>query len=533
MRGGSRDRLPWHRRLSLRLAGLLALTLVAFDFLAPHVYDLVFGFFGVPARGVSVALSEGESVGDRGVLSLPLHREPATIADLLLEGAVADAEGRRHPSEAAIERVGEELASTDEGFLWLDRDLMVVAASEDLPWSVGQRWDPSAREPGPGAPPRGHHQHPVIGDDLLEGWLVLLFRAPEAFATFGPTLEGAASWLHGEAEGAEYEVPEEVQRVARRMEWLARVVSWSMTFLVAVLLSVAVSRLVTVRIARLAAMVGRPVQDETDPPCPFAVGGADEIAMLARALEDSRNRVAELLRDLAQRDVRRREWIAQVSHDLRTPLTALIACLERARPVVDRLAEEEPRGELTGILSVALQDAERVGVLAGDLLEIARLDAHAELNVEPVLPAELVERGTRSMAPLGETRGVALRAVAPPNLPPVLADGSRLLRVLENLLRNALSSARELVVVEVREDRDALRFEVRDDGRGFPGGIGPVDLGELSPARAPGDSSSTGLGLTVATRIVEAHGGRIGADNPRGGGATVWFTIPVAAEAEA
>ena len=60
-----------------------------------------------------------------------------------------------------------------------------------------------------------------------------------------------------------------------------------------------------------------------------------------------------------------------------------------------------------------------------------------------------------------------------------------------------------------------------------------MDLGELSPARAPGDSSSTGLGLTVATRIVEAHGGRIGADNPRGGGATVWFTIPVAAEAEA
>ncbi len=524
------NRVPWYRRLSLRLAGLLALTLVAFDFIAPYAYDLVFDLFGIPEV---VDLSEGELYGELDESAFCPHQDLETIAGMLLDGATKDAEGRRHPSEAAIERVCAELALTDEGFLWLSRDLVVLAASEDQPWSAGQRWDPDAEYPALDAEGRDHHMYPIFGDEALDGWLVLLFQFPSDVVTFGATFEQALELQRGEGENGAFEIPEEVRRASRRMEWIARAVSWGMTFLIAVLLSVFVSRLVTVRITRLAAMVGRPVQDGTERTNPLAVRGADEIAMLARALENSRSRVAELLADLAERDVQRREWIAQVSHDLRTPLTALIACLERARPVVDRLSEERSHGELASILSVALQDAERVRVLAGDLLEIARLDAHSGLSLEPVLPAELVERGARSMAPLGETRGIELRVLAPSDLPPVQADGSRLLRVLENLLRNALKAAGALVVIEVSEGEGELRFEVRDDGSGFPGGIGPVDLGELSPARAPGDSSSTGLGLTVATRIVEAHGGRIGADNPRGGGATVWFTIPVAAEAEA
>ncbi len=147
------------------------------------------------------------------------------------------------------------------------------------------------------------------------------------------------------------------------------------------------------------------------------------------------------------------------------PLTALIVCLERAGPVLARLERSPEHEELAGIVSVALQDAERV-------------------------------------------------------------------RVLENLLRNALEKTRAQVVVEVHCGVDELRFEVCDDGPGFPGGPGLVDLDGVPLDRRVEGSSSTGLGLIVARRIIEAHGGLLRAENQPSSGATVWFTIATPAEAD-
>ena len=526
-------RVRWYRRLSLRLATLLALTLLAFDFVAPYIFDAVFDLFGIPSTGVTVAVPDGEGLEDFDGFNEPLHQDADQTAKMLLKDAIPDDDGLRHPTPEAIAAVGEMLTPLDEGFLWLDHDLVVVATSHETLWPVGAPWDFDAEGVPAAAFDLDYHQHPIFGESGLEGWLVPIFPVssnPPMLFTFGAGIEETLPWLEEGAEDPEHAIPAELLAAEQRMELLARAISWSMTFLVAVLLSLAISRFVTKRITRLAAQVGTSVPNPDGDPIPFAVGGADEIAMLARALDDSRARVIDLVGTLAERDERRREWIAQVSHDLRTPLTALIACLDRARPVVERLPEDDARGEITDILAVAVQDAERVRVLAADLLEIARLDAHADLTLEPVLPGELVEHALRGLAPLGETRGIEMSALLPPDLPLTLADGSRLLRVLENLVRNAVHVAERRVEVAASRSEDDLCIEVRDDGDGFPGEIGPVDLDALSLVHAPGDSSSMGLGLTVASRIIDAHGGKIGAENRASGGATVWFTIPVLAD---
>ena len=109
-------------------------------------------------------------------------------------------------------------------------------------------------------------------------------------------------------------------------------------------------------------------------------------------------------------------------------------------------------------------------------------------------------------------------------LPIVEADGRRLMRALENLLANALQHARSRVRLQVLRSAGMLRFEVSDDGPGFPAENGRVDLASLASRLSREDS--TGLGLQVALRVAEAHGGRLEADNLPSGGAFIALGLP-------
>ena len=264
-----------------------------------------------------------------------------------------------------------------------------------------------------------------------------------------------------------------------------------------------------------------PVADEGDLPGPFDESGTDEIARLARSMNAMRARVIELLASIHERDRSRRQWIAQVSHDLRTPLTALMACLERAR---EDLVEGR-HADLGERLAVARLDAERLGDLAEDLLDIARIDAEETCIREPVPPGELVRQTARALAGLAEREGVDIELEVARRLPELTADGRRLMRGLENLLRNALHHARGKVVLGASERDGHVRFSVQDDGPGLPEVGGNVAWDALGDHLSRPDSA--GLGLVVVRKVAEMHGGRTGAENAQGGGARVWFEIPV------
>jgi signal transduction histidine kinase len=221
----------------------------------------------------------------------------------------------------------------------------------------------------------------------------------------------------------------------------------------------------------------------------------DEVGELARAF----NRMAE---DLAAVDRQRRELVANVSHELKTPLAALCAVLEN---LVDGVAEPDPVA-----LRTALDQAERLAALASDLLDLARVEAGAApLSTTPVHVRELLERVIAHAQVAGrEVRYEVL--VRPPELT-ARVDPARLQQLVANLLDNASrhSPAGGVVRITAQGTSSGWRLEIADEGPGIPAADRDrvfERFGTLTEAEGGG---GTGLGLAIARWVTDLHGGTI------------------------
>jgi signal transduction histidine kinase len=244
-------------------------------------------------------------------------------------------------------------------------------------------------------------------------------------------------------------------------------------------------------------------------------GGASEIARLA----DSFNTMAASIEQLFDA---RRELVAWASHDLRTPLASMQAMIEALE---DGLAAPED------YLPTLRDQVRTLSLLVEDLFELARIDAGVltlELRQTPV--SGLVESALRLLRPEAAIRKIDLVAhLDGEATAPVAAD--KIERVLFNLVTNALrhtpSDGSVAVHVE-RQDGDVL-VRVEDTGAGLE----PEALGRMFErfwrADRARSSAGMGLGLAIARGLVEAHGGRIWAENRPQGGARVAFTLPTSA----
>ena len=263
--------------------------------------------------------------------------------------------------------------------------------------------------------------------------------------------------------------------------------------------------------------------------------GSDELAMLAEQF----NRMAEQLSaaetERARLESTRRDLIAAISHDLRTPLASL-------RVMTEALADgmiDDPATTARYLATMRSQIGQLSGLI-DDLFELAQLDAGAlTLDLQRTPIAELIDDAVDGLQPQATARGVQLSSNAPTSLAPLVIAPQKIGRVLANLLSNAIrhTSAGGNVTVAAGlapaelSARRAVLVEVADNGEG----IAPEDLpyiferfyrGEKSRSRATGGA---GLGLAIARGIVEAHGGRIWAERAERG-ALVRFTLPYPAE---
>ena len=250
-----------------------------------------------------------------------------------------------------------------------------------------------------------------------------------------------------------------------------------------------------------------------------AVSGTDELAQLASRFNDMAGKLDAV-------ESMRRQLIADVSHELRTPLSAIQGSME---------------GLIDGVLPASADtyaeihtEAQRLNRLVDDLQELSRVEAPAfELQRQPVDVSALAISAIKRLAPAAASRGIILKSELPPGLPKLLGDEDRLLQVLSNLIHNALqyTPTGGTVTLSARSLGGEMHVSVSDTGAGISSEHLPRIFDRfyrIDGSRSRQSGGGSGIGLTIARALVEAHGGRIWAESGGAGqGSTFTFALPI------
>lgn len=260
---------------------------------------------------------------------------------------------------------------------------------------------------------------------------------------------------------------------------------------------------------RRAATISATDLDSRLPPA----GGNDELGRLGRTLNEMLDRIQRSV-------VRERTFVSDASHELRSPLAAL-------RTELQLMARDRPTGRaLQAATGSAIEETDRLGRLADDLLLLTRADYHRlALRKEAVASAEMLdavaERARRRASPAGPRI-----TVSDPGATRVHADRDRVEQALDNMLGNALRYAAVEIKVTARVREDSVELHVLDDGPGFPAGFISHAWERFTRTDAARTDDGAGLGLSIVRTIAELHGGHANAANRPTGGADVWICLP-------
>lgn len=255
------------------------------------------------------------------------------------------------------------------------------------------------------------------------------------------------------------------------------------------------------------------------------VSSSDEIGELAGSFNSMAKTIEDNLDALQKSETNRRELVANISHDLKTPLAAISGYTETILEKGDSLDESERRS----YLEISLGSVETIRNRVDDLFRLSELENDGMmLKIEPFSLSELCQDVVMQLKPLAAKKQVVLRLDPPVDLCQVRGDIYQVERVVMNLIDNAARFAptgTDVVVSLIRES-DLIRVNVEDSGPG----LSEEDSSRVFDRFYTGDpsrsSGHSGLGLAIAKRIVELHGGHIGVKSEDGKGAVFFFTMP-------
>jgi signal transduction histidine kinase len=258
-------------------------------------------------------------------------------------------------------------------------------------------------------------------------------------------------------------------------------------------------------------------------------GRGDEIDQLRMTFRDMAHRIVTQVQKLKQTDVLRRELVANVSHDLKTPLASLQGYVDTLLLKDDVLTPAERRN----YLGVASRSCERLGKLVADLIELAKLDAREVTpQAEAFSPGELMQDVAQKFQLRAEQHHVRLETELPERVPYVSADIGLIERVLDNLIGNALAHTGPGGVVRLRlkPDGDRVLLQVSDTGSGIPDEDIPHIFERFYRVNTGGweQGGHAGLGLAITKSILDLHGSRMQVDSKLGVGTSFAFTLPLA-----
>jgi signal transduction histidine kinase len=246
---------------------------------------------------------------------------------------------------------------------------------------------------------------------------------------------------------------------------------------------------------------------------------------MARRLED----VDAQKRRLEQT---RRDLVAWVSHDLRTPLTSMRVMMEA---LTDGIIQDE--ATRTRYLKNSLSEIEHLSHLIDDLFELAQIDVgHMQLDYQPIAMPDLLHDALSGMQPRAARKDITLTGSVAPDVPQVQLAPDKIQRVLKNLLENAIryTPAGERVHVRVflTDDDSTVQVDVHNSGvyidkDTLPELFQSFYRGDKSRAQTGDNERGAGLGLAIARGFVQAHGGRMMAHSTPSEGTTFSFTLPL------
>jgi two-component system, OmpR family, sensor histidine kinase BaeS len=247
------------------------------------------------------------------------------------------------------------------------------------------------------------------------------------------------------------------------------------------------------------------------------IGGSDELTVLARAFN-------EMAATLGSAEARRQRLLADVAHELRTPLATVDAYLEG---LADGVVEPGP-----DTWQLLRRESARMKRLSEDIARVSRAEEHQlELHLKHVQPHQLIETAALAAAPAFTDKNVELHVEPDPSTPLVAVDPERIAEVLANLLENALrhTPAGGSVTLCATRDDDSALLTVTDTGDGLE----PRELERVferfyrTDSARSRDRGGSGIGLTISRALVEAHGGQLWAESSGPGeGARFLLRLP-------
>jgi signal transduction histidine kinase len=369
----------------------------------------------------------------------------------------------------------------------------------------------------------GEARFPLRGDDPRSS------DNRKVFSAWPVTTErGTEGYLYVVLGGKKYE--ELASNISNSYVARSSVIAIVAIVLFTALIGLLVFGLLTRRLNRLNQEMQRVTASKFDlePSIPAANGFSDEIDALSNAFIDMSAQIRTQIAQLTENDRLRRELVSNISHDLRTPLTAMQGYIETLIIKRDSMSAEDRER----YLRIAQKHTARLGTLIGDLFELSKLDAASVTpSVESFSLPELVQDIAQEFQIESERKNIALHVEVDNAAQDTMGDIGLIQRVLENLVRNAIQFTPEggEVTISIAERPDSFAISVSDSGPGIAEEDVPRIFDRFYRARDGEEarSDSSGLGLAIVKRILDLHGSRILVRSKRNSGTRFEFELPI------
>ena len=363
---------------------------------------------------------------------------------------------------------------------------------------------------------------PIHGDDPRSESVRKVFSAHPVESAAG--LEGYLYVILG---GQKYE--ELASNIGNSYVGRMSAMSVATIVLLTIIVGLLVFGLLTRRLKRLGSEMQRVSESkfEEQPELDRKSSG-DEIDSLTNAFIEMSDRIHEQIEQLKENDRLRRELVSNISHDLRTPLSAMQGYIE----TLIIKAESMSSDERDTYLRIARKHTVRLGTLIGDLFELSKLDsASVTPNLEAFSLPELVQDIAQEFQLESERKDIRLLIDTHSDTAYTVGDIGLIQRVLENLVRNAIKFTPQggEITISIAERPEALRVAVSDNGPGMPDDDIPriFDRFYRSMNGEEARSDSSGLGLAIVKRILDLHGSRITVTSKVDAGTRFEFELPL------